>query len=248
MLCKRPFKQLLLVGLIALACAEAMAGVVITGTRLVYPAGQKEITVKLNNNGAQPALTQSWIDTGDVKSTPTNSRAPFVLSPPVSRIDPGKGQSLRVMFTGAALAGNKESLFWLNVLEIPPKPQDAEALNTLQMAFRSRIKLFYRPEGLPGTPTEAIEQVQWQVVPASKGQGLALQAFNPSAFHVSVVELELVVGAQRDRGADGMVGPGETRQFALEKLKTLPAGNAQVEFNAINDYGALIPTRKALKP
>lgn len=248
MLCKRPLKPLLLVGLMALTCYEAMAGVVITGTRLVYPAGQKEITVKLNNNGSQPALTQSWIDTGDVKSTPTNSRAPFVLSPPVSRIDPGKGQSLRLMFTGAALAGNKESLFWLNVLEIPPKSQDAEALNTLQMAFRSRIKLFYRPEGLPGTPTEAIEQVQWQVVPASSGQGLALQAFNPSAFHVSVVELELVVGAQRDRGADGMVGPGETRQFALEKLKTLPAGNAQVEFNAINDYGALIPTRKALKP
>ncbi|MNJ54862.1 Chaperone protein EcpD precursor [compost metagenome] len=118
----------------------------------------------------------------------------------------------------------------------------------LQMAFRSRIKLFYRPDGLPGTPTEAIEQVQWQVVPASNGQGLALQAYNPSAFHVSVVELELVAGAQRDRGADGMVGPGEMRQFALERLKSRPAGNAQVEFNAINDYGALVPTRKALKP
>ncbi|MHC2149031.1 fimbrial biogenesis chaperone [Pseudomonas sp. 210_17 TE3656] len=248
MYCKRPFKQLLLVSLITLTCSQAMAGVVITGTRLVYPAGQKEITVKLNNNGSQPALSQSWIDTGNAESTPTNSKAPFVLSPPVARIDPGKGQSLRVMFTGAALAANKESVFWLNVLEIPPKPQDAEAQNMLQMAFRSRIKLFYRPDGLPGTPTEAIEQVQWQVVPASNGQGLALQAYNPSAFHVSVVELELVAGAQRDRGADGMVGPGETRQFALERLKSRPAGNAQVEFNAINDYGALVPTRKALKP
>ncbi|MDZ4300222.1 MULTISPECIES: fimbria/pilus periplasmic chaperone [Pseudomonas] len=220
----------------------------ITGTRLLYPADQKEITVKLNNNGTQPALIQSWIDTGSVESTPTSSKAPFLLSPPVARIDPTKGQSLRVLFTGAPMAQDKESVFWLNVLEIPPKPEAGADINTLQMAFRSRIKLFYRPTGLPGTASEAIEQVQWQLVPARDGQGLALQAFNPSAFHVSLIELELVAGAQRERSEDGMIAPGETRQFVLPTLKVRPAAGAQVEFSAINDYGALIPTRKALKP
>ncbi|SDV01938.1 fimbrial biogenesis chaperone [Pseudomonas mucidolens] len=243
-----PFKQLLLAGFTALVCFQASAGVVITGTRLIYPADQKEITVKLNNNGTQPALTQSWIDTGSVESTPTSSKAPFLLSPPVARIDPAKGQTLRVLFTGAPLAQDKESVFWLNVLEIPPKPQVAGDLNILQMAFRSRIKLFYRPVGLPGTATEAIEQMQWQLVPSRNGQGLALQAFNPSAFHVSLIELDLVVGAQRTRSEDGMVAPGETRQFLLPALKARPVGAAQVEFNAINDYGALVPARKTLKP
>ncbi|WP_416200008.1 molecular chaperone [Pseudomonas shahriarae] len=206
------------------------------------------MTVKLNNNGTQPALIQSWIDTGSVESTPTSSKAPFLLSPPVARIDPTKGQSLRVLFTGAPMAQDKESVFWLNVLEIPPKPEAGADINTLQMAFRSRIKLFYRPTGLPGTASEAIEQVQWQLVPARDGQGLALQAFNPSAFHVSLIELELVAGAQRERSEDGMIAPGETRQFVLPTLKVRPAAGAQVEFSAINDYGALIPTRKALKP
>ncbi|MBK5435290.1 fimbria/pilus periplasmic chaperone [Pseudomonas sp. TH32] len=245
---KLPFKQLLLASLMVLASFQANAGVVITGTRVIYPAGQKEVTVKLNNNGTQPALMQAWIDTGSVTSTPTSSKAPFLLSPPVARIDPAKGQSLRVMFTGAALAPGKESIFWLNVLEIPPKPEAGADLNTLQMAFRSRIKLFYRPTGLPGTATEAIEQVQWQVVSTPDGVGLALQAFNPSAFYVSMVELDLVQGATRARSEDGMVAPGETRQFPLPTLKTRPAADAQVEFSAINDYGALIPTRKALKP
>lgn len=244
----RPFKQLLLAGFTALVCFQAFAGVVITGTRLIYPANQKEITVKLNNNGTQPALTQSWIDTGSVESTPTSSKAPFLLSPPVARIDPAKGQTLRVLFTGAPLAKDKESVFWLNVLEIPPKPQGSENLNTLQMAFRSRIKLFYRPTGLQGTASEAIEQVQWQLVPARNGQGIALQAFNPSAFHVSLIELNLVVGTQRERSEDGMVAPGETRQFLLPTLKSRPAGTVQVEFSAINDYGALVPTHKTLKP
>ena len=246
--CILPFKQMLLASLVAIGCSQALAGVVITGTRVIYPADQKEVTVKLNNNGTQPALMQAWIDTGSVESTPTSSKAPFLLSPPVARIDPTKGQSLRVLFTGAALPQDKESVFWLNVLEIPPKPEAGADLNTLQMAFRSRIKLFYRPTGLAGTASEAIEQVQWQLVTARDGQGLALRAFNPSAFHVSLVELDLVSGSQRARSEDGMVGPGQTRHFPLPTLKTRPAPGAQVEFSAINDYGALIPTRTALKP
>ncbi|MFC6299258.1 fimbria/pilus periplasmic chaperone [Pseudomonas sp. CCM 7893] len=248
MLYARPLKQLLLTGLALLVCSQAMAGVVITGTRLIYLAGQQEMTVKLNNNGSQPVLMQAWVDTGNADSTPTSSKAPFVLSPPLARIDPGKGQSLRLMFTGPALPANQESVFWFNMLEIPPKSQAAADLNTLQMAFRSRIKIFYRPDALPGTPTEAIGQVQWKVVSASSGQGFALQAYNPSAFHVSLVELKLVAGAQRWLSEEGMVAPGQTRQFALPALKAMPGAGARVEFSAINDYGALLPTEQLLKP
>ncbi|WP_155500001.1 fimbria/pilus periplasmic chaperone [Pseudomonas chlororaphis] len=232
--------------LATLVCSQAMAGVVITGTRLVYPANQKEITVKLNNNGMRPALIQSWVDSGDVESSPTSSKAPFVLSPPVSRIDPSKGQSLRLMFTGAALPANKESVFWLNVLEIPPKAEGPVDLNVLQMAFRSRIKIFYRPAGLPGKPAEAIDQLQWTLV--RQGQGFALQAYNPTAFHVSQVELALVAGTQRYSSEDGMVGPGQTKVFAVPTLKSAPGAGAQVEYNAINDYGALVPSKQVLKP
>ena len=226
--------------------SQAKAGVVITGTRLVYPASQKEVTVKLNNNGARPVLVQSWVDDGDLQSSPTSSKAPFVLSPPVSRIDPSKGQSLRLMFSGAALPSSKESVFWLNVLEIPPKADGPTDMNVLQMAFRSRIKIFYRPDGLPGNVNDAPQQVQWKVVAADKGY--ALQAFNPTAFHVSQVELALTLGSQRFDSENGMVGPGETKTFVLPSLKSMPGAGAQVEFNAINDYGALVPTKQPLKP
>jgi chaperone protein EcpD len=232
--------------LVALVCAQAKASVVITGTRLVYPSDQKEITVQLNNNGARPALVQSWVDSGDVQSTPTQSTAPFVLTPPVARIDPGKGQSLRLMYTGANASTQKETVYWLNVLEIPPKAETESDMNLLQMAFRSRIKIFYRPVGLEGSATDAIKQVQWKVV--AEGAGYALQAFNPSAFHVSLVKLALVDGSRNDMGADGMVGPGETRLFAIPTLKGKPSSAARVEFEAINDYGALVPTQQPLKP
>ena len=238
---QRPF----LFSLALLFCSSSMASVVITGTRQVYPAKQKEITVKLNNDGGQPALVQAWVDSGDAASTPATAKAPFVLTPPLARIDPGKGQSLRLMFSGTPLPSNKESVFWLNVLEIPPKAQETDA-NTLQMAFRSRIKVFYRHEGLAGSPDEAIEQVQWRVVSASNGQGLALEAYNPSAFHVSLVALTLVAGAERNDSEDGMIPPGEKKQCVLPTLKSLPAAGAQVEFSAINDYGTQVPTRRVL--
>ncbi|WP_438866569.1 fimbrial biogenesis chaperone [Pseudomonas sp. L1(2025)] len=241
-----PLHRTLLALLTGLVCSQSFAGVVITGTRLVYPAGAKEITVKLNNNGDLPALVQSWVDTGDVKSTPTSSKAPFLLSPPVARIDANKGQSLRLIYTGAQLPANAESVFWFNLLEIPPKPQGNIDANILQMAFRSRIKIFYRPAGLPGSPDEAITQVQWKVVPAAQGKGYALQAYNPSAYFVSEVELALVSGTQRSSSENGMIAPGETKQFALPSVTSLPPSDARVEFNAINDFGALVPVKQPL--
>lgn len=228
-------------------CSQAMSSVVITGTRVVYPAEKKEVTVKINNEGSKPVLVQSWIDQGDLASTPTNSSAPFVISPPVTRVDPGKGQSLRLMFTGAQLPTDKESVFWLNVLEIPAKITGIEEQNMLQMAFRSRIKVFYRPAKLEGTPEKAIEAVQWKVLPVPSG-GYALQAFNPTAFHVSQSDLSLVVGNQRTLSEAGMIAPGETRLFPLAGLTVMPTGDAEVEFSAINDYGALVATRKPLRP
>ena len=230
----------------ALGCVYVKAEVVITGTRQVYPAEQKEITVQLNNTGTQPALVQSWIDSGDPQSSPTNATAPFVLSPPVARIDPGKGQSLRVMFVGAPLRQDKESVFWLNVLEIPPKSPVVEGQNQLQMAFRSRIKIFYRPMLEPQTASQAPDQVQWQVLPSALGKGFVLQAHNPSAFYVSLIGLTLLPDNGQGRAEDGMIGPGETRQFALPDLRSMPPPGRQVQFTAINDYGAQILIKHAL--
>lgn len=229
-----------------LGCVYAKADVVITGTRQVFPAEQKEITVQLNNTGTQPALVQSWIDSGDPQSSPTTATAPFVLSPPMARIDPGKGQSLRVMFVGAPLRKDKESVFWLNVLEIPPKEPLVEGQNQLQMAFRSRVKIFYRPVLEPGAAIQAPDQVQWKVLPSALGKGFVLQAYNPSAFYVSLISLKLLPDNGQGRAEDGMIGPGETRQFALPDLHSMPPPVSQVQFSAINDYGALVLIKHAL--
>ncbi|TDM44414.1 chaperone CupB2, partial [Macrococcoides goetzii] len=40
------------------------AAVVIHGTRVVYPAAEPEVSIRLENSGSAPSLTQIWIDDG----------------------------------------------------------------------------------------------------------------------------------------------------------------------------------------
>lgn len=97
------------------------------GTRVVYPAAQKSINIRLNNENSSPALVQSWLDTGDATVTPDSVRVPFIITPPIFRMDPKSGQTIRVVYTGESLPTDRESLFYLNVLDIPAKPENKDS-------------------------------------------------------------------------------------------------------------------------
>ncbi|MDQ8024215.1 MAG: fimbria/pilus periplasmic chaperone [Moraxellaceae bacterium] len=238
----------LLFGTLAMALATASvtapqpvnASVVIAGTRVVYPESESEVTVRLTNDGKTPALTQTWLDRGDPNAAPSTIEVPFTVTPPVARIDPGKAQTIRIIYTGEPLPKDKETVFWMNMLEVPPKPGDDMAeSNTLQMAYRTRIKLFFRPAGLKASDAAAAPaRVVWRLHQA--GSERSIQASNPSPFHVSIANLEVKGGGRSARFDEGgMIGPGETKTFPLKG--EVPAGSdTRVMYHAINDYGGAI--------
>ncbi len=211
--------------------AQLVAGVVVNGTRVIYPAQAREVTVQLDNVGDAPSLVQAWVDAGDQTQTAENSDAPFMLTPPISRVESGRSQALRLVFTGADLPADRESVFWLNVLDVPPSPQaGGEEQNYLQVAFRSRIKLFYRPKGLLGTANDAPQALRWQY---RDGQ---LRVSNATAYHVTLAEVyALDAAAERVLERQGrMVGPHQNLQFdSSEKVE-------RVRFISINDYGGRV--------
>ncbi len=51
----------------------AHAGIVIYGTRIIYPAENKEVMVQLMNQGNRSSLLQAWIDDGDTSLPPEKS-------------------------------------------------------------------------------------------------------------------------------------------------------------------------------
>ncbi|KQM50670.1 phytochrome sensor protein [Pseudomonas sp. Leaf15] len=232
------------------------AGVVIDGTRHIYPQQRREITLRLTNDDERaPRLVQVWLDKGDPASDPSGSEVPFSLSPPVFRLNPQKSQAVRLVYTQEPLPADRESLFWLNALEIPPKvnteadADDAPA-NHLQFAFRIRTKVFFRPADLPGSPNEAPTQLRWTL--RRSAQGTLLEVHNPSAYHVTFNEVALAMGAQKDapllQAQEGMVPPGGNLTLTVhEAVQAIPA-DAQVHFKFINDYGTFsAPQRAPLK-
>lgn len=219
------FSRYLIVMTLCVISMSASASIVISGTRVIYPSDSKEVTVKLNNVGSKPVLIQSWIDNGDTDARPENISVPFILTPPINRVEASKGQTLRLSYTGTSLPANKESVFWLNVLEIPAKSATSAGENHLQMAFRSRIKLFFRPAGLAGNANDAAKLLTWSAAPGGA------VAMNPTPYYVSLVTV--TVNGKQVEGQ--MVAPGGNQKFAL------PAATAgsKVSLDFVNDYGAV---------
>lgn len=223
----------------ALLCLSTLpvahAGVSIDGTRIIYPSKEREVTVKLTNKGATPALMQIWVDRGDAQTKPQDADAPFLATPPIFRLDPLKGQSVRLAFTGENLPQDRESLFWFNVLEIPPLPQDS-AGNMMQIAVRSRLKLFYRPSGLSGDLHKAIEQVVWQV--QRQADGWVLHGENPNPYHLSFSALSLDQGGHTTDTDGGMIMPFSSRDFPLPGYSGGEIDGGKVRYRWMSDFGA----------
>ena len=233
---------------VAALASSAQAGIVINGTRVVFPGNEREVTVKLTNAGKRPSLVQAWMDKGDAGARPETISVPFTLSPPIFRMDPNKGQTVRMISTGEAMPQDKESIFWFNILEIPPKPELASAdENALQIAFRTRIKVFYRPQGLAAADVDnAPARLTWKIVSGADGKGDAVEVKNPTPFYITVSKLNLQGGGKSLDAAPGMVEPFGVITLAVADAATVPAGPVELTFHAINDYGGEVPRTQAV--
>lgn len=224
--------------------APAFASVTITGTRVIFPASEQEITVRLHNKSVYPSLVQSWIDNGDANQPLDDIKVPFVLIPPVSRIEPHSGQTLRLIFTGGNLPGDKESVFWLNVLDIPPEDESMADKNKLQMAIRNRIKIFYRPGELS---REGADRAARHIVWRQNGNGNTLSGYNNSPYHVNVLSVTVQDTAGKNFSSTKglMIGPGDSQTFTLANVKNIKAQN-KVNYTYIDDYGSARKAEAAL--
>ena len=246
----------------------AQAAVTVMGTRVVYNAFDRDVTIQLSNAGNTPSLVQTWVDLGDPKAQPQDIDAPFVLSPPMFRIDPNHKQNLRMVFTGKVLPKDRESLYWLNVLEIPPKPSESAGENYLQFSVRSRLKIFYRPANLPGDANKAAQSVKWQIKRESnrdsaKGnqeETIRITADNPTPYHVSFAEIRLnALPKDKAKGGDdeasqaaavtagiggavsGMVEPFSKAEFVVTGIPADAKAPLSIRFAAVNDWGGFVP-------
>lgn len=158
-----------------LLSTTVQAGIVMGGTRVIYQEGKREASISVTNADVHsPYLVQSWIEN---YAENDKSKVPFIVTPPLFRLDPEQENVLRINFIGADLPHDRESVFWLNVKSISPT-QKGDA-NKLQVNIKSKFKIFYRPHGLAGDPEKAWQMLTFKIV------GNRLVAQNPTPYFVS---------------------------------------------------------------
>ncbi|WP_194788657.1 molecular chaperone [Pseudomonas sp. UFMG81] len=206
---------------------QAMAGISLSSTRLVFDGQHKEAGITVRNSG-EDVLIQSWIDT-DASET---AAVPFAVTPPLVRVSGDEQQILRVIYEGTGMPTDRESVVWLNVQEIP---RASKTKNTLQLAVRQRIKVFFRPVGLKNNAYLAPSELTWRL--AEHAGKPILLVNNPGQYHVSIADITLQSGAISEHPFDSMmIAPGEQKKFSLKQLHN--TNTARLLFSSINDYGA----------
>lgn len=195
-------------------------GVTIGGTRLIYDGSKKDAVLNVTNTDNSPYLIQSWVEPQEASTL----KAPFIITPPLFRLDGNEQNLLRVVRTGGSLPEDRESLYWLNVKAIPSSGKN-ENVNTLQIAVRSRIKLIYRPQGLNGVPEDVTGKLSWSRS-ASK-----LTVTNPTPF---VMNFQSVKVGTHDISDATLVMPQSQSTF------TVPNGvSGKISWRLISDYGGI---------
>ncbi len=218
----------------------AQARIVVESSRVIVPEDAKDVSVRIENAGKGSSLVQSWVSEYAARTGPDQSSSPFLVLPPVVRLDAGKGQVLRLRRVGGDLPQDRESVFTLNVADIPSAAPDAEGSSSvLNVIVRNRLKLFYRPKAISkANPSDAIAGLHWSVV--SNGAGWALQAKNDSPFHVSTVRAAVKVAGREVEAQDvTMLKPMSIQQFALPGVTARPSAG-EVQFKYISEHGAAL--------
>lgn len=214
------------------------ASIVISGTRLIYPGKENEVSITLSNVGNSPVLMQAWLDNGNETSHPQDIDSLFFITPPLARIDEGKSLSLRVFKTDsiADLPNDRESLFFLNILDIPPEQDSKKAKGAeIQFTVRSRIKFFYRPVGLAGSANNAPDNL---IIKKNKN---SITIENPSPYYINLSS----VAIGNDDKLVNLLTYEIIEPFSSKEIQIKKEINPEyIYFESINDLGGIFKFKK----
>ncbi|MFV0595555.1 molecular chaperone [Shewanella sp.] len=219
----------LFIASVFLLCFNTYASVKPVYTREVIGT-EGEYKVDIINTSNANYLVQSWLE--DLSGN--RKKLPVVITPPIFEIQGMERGIVRLAPITAKLPNDRESIFWLNIQEIPSK---TESPNTLKMAIRSRIKIIVRPENVAQAGLEEASKNLKFSLRSTNGKSY-LVASNDSPHYLSMGELSIVNDksyAFPDRF--NMVPPfGEQSYLIPDGMKK---GIMKIKHGIINDYGGV---------
>lgn len=212
------------------------AGIMANMTRIIYHQGDKERSVLLANTNKYPVIVQSWVDHGEADP---QAETPFVVLASIFHLPAQKIQAIRMVYNGDHLPDDRESVFWLNLYEIPPNLHQ-QALNQnnakVSLAMNTQLKLFYRPKKLADFPAKLADKITFTL--QQKDQEWVLICKNSSPFHISFSQIVFDSQHQRypiKQQMDMMTPPFSEHIYRFEQ--PFSQHNGQIIFSYLNDAG-----------
>lgn len=203
--------------------SAANTAVTLDRTRIIFDGNQSSINITIRNDNPElPYLAQSWLENALEQKLETG---PIIATPPIQRMEP-KSTSLVRLSTApdiAKLPQDRESLFYYNLREIPPKSSEA---GVLQIALQSRVKLFYRPESIV-----AQSKTDWTkyITLTATSSGYTLD--NPTPFYLTVIGIGNSQKQSEESDFDAVMIPPKSNQLIKSSKFSTPY------LTYINDYG-----------
>lgn len=204
---------------------QAMAAFVLTGTRFIYDEGARNISVIVDNEAETTYGGQVWID-NTVQSADSVYMVP---APSFFRIGAQETQVVRLMNVNPDLPKDRESLFWLSVMEVPPMPEGEGS--QLAFAMNTKVKLIYRP-----TAIKSARQGAEKAVELERRAGRVVIK-NPTPYYFAITTIRHNGKPIRITG-DLVNQLGAFKPFSEVDVTqmNLPSAGA-LTFEALNDWG-----------
>lgn len=205
-------------------CSQAMAAFVLNGTRFIYEEGKKNTSLTVTNEADKTYGGQVWID-----NTNQGNGVYMVPQPPFFKVGAKQKQVIRIMNTDSSLPKDRESLFWLNVQEVPPKPEvkDTEG-SVLAIAMNTRVKLIYRPAAIK----DGRQDAEKQLILEQRGNETWLK--NPTPYYMAVIGMK-ADGKKVALSDKVLADIAQLKPFSEVSLGKKVTGKTSVD--AINDWG-----------
>lgn len=224
-------KKIVLLLLTAAGPLSSFASATLENTRIIYQSDKNGKTIKISNNDSLPYVIQLWSDSGNNKSAPTDANPPFIALPPSFKMSPNSVQTVKLIYSGASLPQDRESVFYFNMVQIPPvKPNQ----NAMALVLKNRVKLFYRPANLSAPSPQTLENGLRFTPDGRKGVAVA----NASPYYVSVISAMLTCRGSSAALKTAMIPPQSSNMQWATGLIVQPG--CTVNYTYINDYGGMV--------
>lgn len=219
---------------------SAQSGIIASATRVIFLEGDSQKTLTLANTNDYNVIAQVWVDDGENNGTPGYEKYPFVAVPSVFKLAPKEFTNLNIIYNNMPLPKDRESVFWLNIYEIPSiKATKVPNRSQVLMAMNTQMKIFYRPKLIQDSANKRDENLTFAL--NNKTNNLEIIAHNPSPFYQSFANIVLLYNGKNypvELESDMMVAPFSQKTYQLPTaIKQVITAEAKISAIIIDDKG-----------